>query len=292
MDEWKPDVVHVIPHWSYDFHVAWRQARARGCRVVMSVHDDLRYTLPDKHPFRKESLRMLGEVWRDVDHVFAISQELGEEYNARYGKRSFEIITDGLASIPDDAVPMISGRLNVYFMGLFHYCYRENLRTLTRALARIKSQHPDLEINLSMRCGALEKNIDSAFPARALPFADQATVRSDMTQADLLYLPLPIGAGFEAFTRYSLSTKMVSYLGSGVPIVYHGPRDSAAAHLLIRNGAALVCDSLDDLEMIAVLDPKNGAKARSQVVENALKLARTSFPLEHLRHKFLKGIFP
>ncbi len=39
------------------------------------------------------------------------------------------------------------------------------------------------------------------------------------------------------FARYSLSTKMVTYAGSGVPILYHGPADSAAYELLNKNNA-------------------------------------------------------
>ena len=117
----------------------------------------------------------------------------------------------------------------------------ENLRALTRALARRQSERPETKISLIMRCGGLEKGIDSSFPAHVLPFAGHDTVLEDMTRADLLYLPLPFGEEFEKFTRYSLSTKMVAYLGSGVPILYHGPAESAAARLLLRHGAALMC---------------------------------------------------
>lgn len=287
--QWSPEVVHILPHWSCDFHLAWRLARARGCRVVMSVHDDLRYSLPPSHPFRKEALQTLGEVWREVDHVFVISQEMGEEYSSRYGPRPFEMITDGLESIPNRPAPVTEGRLNIYFMGLFHYNYRENLRALTHALARLKSQQPGLDLRLSLRCGSLEKGLDSAFPANVLPFADQETVLDDMTRADLLYLPLPFGDQFKDFTRYSLSTKMVSYLGSGVPILFHGPDESATARLLTRHRAAFTCHSLKDNELLDCLISSDDSN-RQETVENALMLARTSFPLEDLRRKFLRGL--
>ena len=61
-----------------------------------------------------------------------------------------------------------------------------------------------------------------------------------MESADLLYMPMPFGEAHEKFARYSLSTKMVTYAGSGVPILYHGPATSAAFDLLKRNDAAIL----------------------------------------------------
>jgi hypothetical protein len=105
-------------------------------------------------------------------------------------------------------------------------------------------------------------------------------------------MPLPFGTEHEAFTRFSLSTKMVSYLGSGVPILFHGPRDSAAAHLLEKHRAAVVCSSLEPAEIAAVLTSAVAPGPRRQIVENALAFARTAFPMDELRRKFLLGLFP
>ena len=292
IEEWQPDIVHILPHWCTDFHLAWRAARERGCRVVMSVHDDIHYTLAKTHPLRKEALEKMGEVWRDADHVFAISQELGDAYASRYGDRPYEIITDGLDKINDAPTPIVPSRLNVYYMGTFHYTYRDNLRALTRALSAIQREQPDLKISLTLRCDSLEKGIDSAFPARVLPFASQETVVDDMAHADLLYLPLPFGPAHEEFIRYSMSTKMVSYLASGVPILFHGPKDAAAGRLLERHHAALTSFSLDESALVGLLKSINDSQTRNAMVENALMLARTSFPLEVLRQRFLKGLLP
>jgi hypothetical protein len=292
MDAWSPQVVHVLPHWTCDFHAAWRHARSRGWRVVMSIHDDLAYALPGNHPLRKYALGMLAKMWPDLDHVFSISQELGDEYNARYGRRSFDIITDGVEKIADRPAPVVPGRLRVYFMGLFHYTYRANLQALTEALATVRREQPGLDLQLVMRCDSFPPGIDAAFPAQVLPFADQATVLQDMEMADLLYMPLPFGKEHEGFTRFSLSTKMVSYLGSGVPVLFHGPHDSAAAHLLEKNRAAVVCFSLDPAEIAALLKSAVAPKTRQQIVENALSFARTAFPMDILRRRFLAGLFP
>ncbi len=290
IDAWHPDVVHVIPHWANDFHVAWSEARKRGCRVVLSVHDDLEYAIPVRHPLRGEALDQLGKVWGDADHIFVISQELGEEYNRRYGQRPFEIITDGLEVIADRPLAIVPNRLRVCFFGLFHYNYRENLRVLTQALAKHKALHPQIDIKLTLRCENLERGIDSAFPAHVLPFASQTAVLEDMRNADLLYLPLPFESAHEGLVRYSLSTKLVSYLGSGVPILFHGPSLSAASQLLERHQAALLCHSLDESELLKLFNLHGNNQTRAAVVENALQLAKLSFPLDELRRRFLSGL--
>jgi hypothetical protein len=290
IDAWKPDVIHALVHGPSDFHVAWRAARRRGCRFVVSMHDDIRYTLALKHPLRDETLRMAGEVWRDADHRFVISEELAREYGTRYGERPWEINTDGLEEIPSQAAPIVPGRLRVYFMGLFHSDYRENLSALCGALAQLKKDLPETKIELIMRCGGFKKGTDAAFPARMLPYADQAAVIADMADVDLLYLPLPVGARYEPFTRFSLSTKMVSYLGSGVPILYHGPPGAAVAGLLEKHQAAFACHSLDEGDLVRALVSSLVAGRRDEVVGRALELARTRFSLIDLRRKFLGGL--
>jgi glycosyltransferase involved in cell wall biosynthesis len=290
MDKWQPAVVHILPHSSSDFHIAWRLARQKGLRVVMSVHDDLRATVPPQHPLREESESRLAEIWREVDHVFVISQEMGKEYSARYGRREFETMTDGVEEIAAKPVETPPHRLHVYFMGSFHYTYGENFRMLAGALAEFKRKNHDFDVKLTLRCGELPRNLNLEFEPEILPLSDQATVLRDMRQADLLYLPLQFDEAHKNFIRHSLSTKMVTYLGSGIPILYHGPCDSAAYGLLSVNRAAFMLNSLDGEAAQPLFKAATASSPRDQICSNALELARKSFRLDDLRRKFRQGI--
>jgi hypothetical protein len=100
----------------------------------------------------------------------------------------------------------------------------------------------------------------------------------------MLYLPLPFGKEHESFVRYSLSTKMITYLGSGLPIVYHGPIESAASQLLAQHQAAILLNSLDP-HCIA----ENLIKAKGNtdaIVQNALNLGHQQFLLIEQKNKF------
>jgi hypothetical protein len=118
-----------------------------------------------------------------------------------------------------------------------------------------------------------------------LPFSNEAQVRQDMESADLLYMPIPFGEAYAKFARYSLSTKMVTYAGSGIPILYHGPADSAAYELLNKNRAAFLLTSLAPEEVARTLTGISGSAA-ADVARNALALAQREFMLADQARKF------
>jgi hypothetical protein len=108
-----------------------------------------------------------------------------------------------------------------------------------------------------------------------------------MADADLLYLPLPFEAAEAALVRLSLSTKMVTYLGSGIPIFYHGPAESAAGDLLHRHNAAFLCTCLDPASIAeqltaAAVNIEQGALR----VVNASELAVRQFMIGDQRARF------
>jgi hypothetical protein len=106
-----------------------------------------------------------------------------------------------------------------------------------------------------------------------------------MESADLLYMPIPFGEAYEKFARYSLSTKMVTYAGSGVPILYHGPAASAAYDLLSKNNAAILLTTLEPEEIAGALFGLTRQR-RADIAVNALALAEREFMLVDQTRKF------
>jgi hypothetical protein len=82
---------------------------------------------------------------------------------------------------------------------------------------------------------------------------------------------------------------MVTYVGSGLPILYHGPTTSAAFDLLSRHDAAIFLTSLDEREIAQSLGGLTSAR-RETVARNALELARRQFLLEDQTRKFWGAI--
>ena len=283
--------VHIVPHCSGDFAQIYTVARNLGLPVFVSIHDDFRYTATGQ-PLIRKHLNDLGRLWREANGRFVISSELGEEYSHRYGKRGYTIHTDGIKVCDRFSYLPPTDYLHLYFMGLFHNPYRPNLRALVEGLTALSSQPRGSRITLKLRCGALKLE---GHEARAwisvLPFCAPDVLQHEMRDAHLLYLPLPFGKKAQDFYRFSLSTKMVTYLSAGVPILYHGPEDAAAARYLRRNDAAILIHSNDPAVIQRVINQAVAQPERlEQIRQNALVAVERDFDPAAIRHRFWDAV--
>ena len=281
--------LHSIPCGA-DFAASWRVARRLGLKFHLNVHDD-QFATPGRHVLGPQAINLLPEIWRDADSRFVISEPLGWEYCSRYGERPYEIITDGVETLGSLRVA-IPNRLNIYFMGLFHNRYEPNLACLSEAVEILRKNHPEWQAGIRLRCGAMRRGFrPGGTSIQILPFGTESDIENDLAQVDLLYMPLPFGPEDEFFVRFSLSTKMVTYLGSGIPILYHGPQNSAAHGVLTAGGAAFTFDSLHAAALAEILarvvaHPELGR----QHAGRALELAFAKFLLSDQRSRFWGSI--
>ena len=278
--------LHAIAHGGVDFHHAYRLSKKLRVPFFLHVHDDVVYTSVGRAPQQVIS-NCLAEAWLGADVRFVISNELGQEYNQRYGVRDFVVVTDGLDRVV--ALPRSAAKqLRVYFMGLFHLVYERNLQVFIEALELLSAQvDPGVARSITLRCGSIRPALrKQSRLVRVLPFGSEADVQTDFDSADWLYLPLPFSEEHRAFGAYSLSTKMVTYLGSGLPILYHGPAGTAAHNLLSKHRAAALITSLDPEEIAGVLAELLPDDAGSELAANALSLARTNFLRSEQHEKF------
>jgi len=280
--------IHVVPHAGLDFAQAQTVARELALPFLISMHDDLAYTAGSGARRAKREADM-RRAWREASARFVISEALGREYCQRYGARDYDVVTDGLTDLVPPRVNAEPDQLRIYFMGLFHMVYERNLRALLDGLKIFENQHPSISVQVTCRCEHVRSEVLTGTKAvTILPFASEAQVRKDMEGADLLYMPLPFGEAYEKFARYSLSTKMVTYAGSGVPILYHGPVTSAAYDLLQQDNAAIFLTTLEPEEIARVLSGET-REGRADIAANALGLAGREFMLVDQTRKFWDG---
>lgn len=283
--------VHALAHGCCDTLAAFKAAKQNGLPFFLSVHDDPAYCLKG-HPFREKILSRVVDCWREAKARFVISDEMGHELCRRWGKQDYRLVTDGLVDIARQARPQRPKRLSVYFMGLLHISYEANFITLQKALRIVAEKNPDFEVHLTLRGALLRREaVIEHELLRLLPFADEARVQMDMNDADLLYQPLSLHPASQAMNAYSLSTKMITYLGSGLPILFHGPADSAAGKLLATNKAAFVCGNNDPHLLAQTLSQSLGSE-REPVVLSALKLANHKFQLSDVHRRFWSSFYP
>lgn len=278
--------IHVIPH-VYDVVPVQRVAAQLGIPCFITVHDDIESTVAG-HPFKSEIVRATASIWRSAKAAFAISEEIGQEYCRRYGERHFEVITDGLSTIAEAPKAWDGKSFHLFFMGLFNQGYKENFRVLLDALKIVRAERPEWKITVTARSGYILCPLQpDDVPVNVVQFSkDVREAERQMLTADLLYQPMTFEG--ESFGRFSMSTKMVSYLGSGIPILYHGPEYAAACKLLAGHQAAVCCTSLDARIMARQL--MEAMPGGQEVARHALALARERFMLADQQRRFWQSI--
>lgn len=271
--------VHALAH-ELDFWQALQAARHLNLPYYLTVHDHI---LEVQRKRQQVALAMMQEAWQAARAVAVICDPLGEDYCRRFGKRDYVVITDGCATVAEKPLPVRSDRVSVYFMGLVHGDYSANFKAISEAISMMQASDSALSPSLTIR-GTMEKKLLPGTQATYLPWGDDEAIKKDMSTADLLYLPLPFQKELENFPRFSLSTKMVTYLASGVPILYHGPRYAAAAKLLEEHDAAIIVDTLNPDAITKII--KDSVHRRHVIAENGLRLAVKDFSLAENRRRF------
>ena len=279
-------VVHAVPH-GLDFWHAFEVASDMGLPYILNVHDDLEYNI-GRRPYYEEAVDRLRQVWQQADQRFVISNAMGETYTRRFGDAPYGVVTDGLILEHIASEPLSAPeQLSVYFMGAMHLTYHANVRALRHALEQWCLATGRCA-RLIFRGSTSPVSGSSLLKVEERPFADEETLRKDFDDAGILYFPLPFGKEHTAFVKYSLSTKLVTYLGSGRPILYHGPKEAAAAQLLADHDAALIVDSLDGEALLGGLRELFADGQR--YAANALKLGREQFRMEKQQRTFWNGV--
>ena len=268
------DVLHVINHGTYS-SVLCDKHFLTNKKLWSSFHDH--FNLCSSY----EETKLL---WCKSDRRLVISEELGIEYQRLFSKKPFEIITDGLYS-NELSKPKSSKQndLLVYFGGLLHIEYYELFMVLADALDSLIKDN--FTIKLVLRG---TQNLDFLSNRKfSVEYRKDfiLDVKQELDLADIVYLPIKFNE--PDFYLYSLSTKMVGYLGASGVILYHGPSNSAACNLLYKNDAAFLCNTLQLNDMIDTLNDILDNKGKQlQVSKNAKELAIKDFDLIKIQNRF------
>lgn len=269
------DIIHLIHHGPYSTAL-FTPEFLRGKQLWVSFHDHYSTT--------HTTFESTDAFWKKANRRLVISEEMGQEYQRLFGDFDYEIITDGITSEEIKAPREINKAepVIIYFSGLLHLGYYPLFRTLADALDVLTRQAISFKLVLrgTQELDFLNNRL-FAIEYRAGFISDDA-IKQELDAASILYLPIKFSDA--DFYLYSLSTKMVSYLGAPGSILYHGPLDSAACRLMERSGAAVCCGSLnaDDL----VKDLQTLLEGRSEVSANAKLLAKTDFNLTGIQERF------
>lgn len=268
------DVLHVVNHGPFSAALC-NDDFCRGKQLWVSFHDHFSTTFSNFDDAK--------QLWSAADRRMVISKELGDEYQKLFGDKPYTIITDGVETSELSKPSIIKQTpIIIYFAGLLHLEYVELFKVLADALDVLTER--GLKFKLILRGTQTIKFLNNrSFEVEYLPTTlNNPELKNELDSASILYLPIKFTT--PDFYRYSLSTKMVGYLGGSGAILYHGPVDSAACAILKSAKAAVCCNTLKTEDMaesiLNLVDSKNTASSAAK------KLAVESFDMASIQKLF------
>jgi glycosyltransferase involved in cell wall biosynthesis len=267
------DVLHVINHGQF-CAVLCEDDFLNNRKLWVSFHD---------HFSLCSSFEDTKFLWDKADRRLAISNELGLEYQRLFGNLNFELITDGV-SADEISKPKETNQssITIYFTGLLHIDYYPLFEVLANALDVLSDTERKFNLILRGSQKLTFLNNRKFNVEYRTNFVSDNEIKNELDEADILYLPIKFT--LPDFYLYSLSTKMIGYLGASGTILYHGPEDSAANQLLQKNQSADSCVSLNVDDMVKSLNKI--MKSKNTASTNAKKLAQSQFLLKEIQNKF------
>ena len=265
----KPDCIFAIyfqPHWIF---AAWMASRVTGVPLVYHVHDAFLESF--EHRKNSRFLRWLERKTLTGARVLALDDNMAQHYEQRYAiqctmlrhiVRHAPYPAAAAAATPSPSfeaaktptvwsgAPRRAKELTIGFSGAV---YDSNSRQLAE-LCRLVGEDPSLRLRI--RTGYTVSQLEAlgiCGPRVEIGFAPSyEQMLLDLTQCDLLYLPLHFEKGpmaAEGAMEFSLPTKIFDFLLSGVPILAHCPphfslsrffRKYPCAHILNEPGPEAV----------------------------------------------------
>ena len=268
------DVLHVVDHGAFSDALC-TDTHCGSHKLWVSFHDHYSTTFG--------SYDASFTLWTRAARRLVISNELGVEYQRLFGNKPFEIITDGVTSSEVSPAEAINtGIYNIYFAGLLHIDYIPLFGVLANALDALTKQGHRFKLVLRGTQNIPFLN-DRMFTTEYRPMTiNNAELKRELDESTILYLPIKITK--PDFYRYSLSTKMVGYLGAPGAILYHGPADSAAANLLQQHNAAICRGDMNEEKLSE--DILTLIKSGALISANATTLARQQFDMDDIQKRF------
>jgi len=269
------DAIHLVSHGPF-CGAFDNEALLTGKELWVSFHDHF--------STNSSTFEATFNLWNKSDRRLVISREMGDEYQKLFGFKEYELITDGVSaeeiSKPEDIVA--STPITVYFAGLLHTDYYPLFIVLADALDTISKQGYQFKLIMRGTDPVDFLNNRSFETEYRSDFVSDKEIKEELDSASILYLPIKFT--LPDFYLYSLSTKMIGYLGASGTILYHGPGDSAACNLLRKSGSAACCASLEADDMINIL--LQLINDRNDYSANAKKVAHAEFNFDIIQKRF------
>lgn len=251
------DMVWAPLHEPTIVYMARTVALELGARLITLVWDPLEYVFSNILCLDTISSRsLLGEfesTLRAAERCGVASEAMKNEYESKYGIKSV-VLRHGIhpskwkrpAKSPNNGRQFVIG-----FAGTL-YAVRE-WRALISALSRVNWHIGGSEISLLL-VGNHDKFLRGDDHIRYLGWRHiDEVIDLFSTEVDVAYLPYWFDEYYRSAAELCFPAKLTTYLASGRPVLFHGPKYASLTDFFTRFPVGPCCHSLESPEIIECL---------------------------------------
>ncbi len=167
-----------------------------------------------------------------------VSPRMSAEYKKKYGIPAITV-TRGVRCLPSRHEPSLDKGIKVILGGLASNCTPPWPTNLVEALASLaRSTGKPVEFH------CFDPAVVQTDPlVKVHQLLPEKEFEEFIRSMHIGYACDPLTSLGRRFAASSLPTKIITYVGFGLPFVYHGPRDSTVGDLLVRYKAGVIVES-------------------------------------------------
>jgi glycosyltransferase involved in cell wall biosynthesis len=225
----------------------------------------------------------------------AICEEMAEAYEERYGY-AFEhfqntVDADAWSALAKKDLSIKDHIKVVYTGSILPYAQLQSLRDCCRAVDILSREGLKISLDIYTPLSLFGSYIHEFPKSDVIRFHE--TITDDemffaiLGQADVLLLPVNFDLGSRQFIRYSMPTKVPSYLTSRTPILVYGPPDVAQVRYAIREKWGYTVNEKGvDRVKLGLLELVQNLELRKNISEAARRAAQKNHDAVRIRARF------
>lgn len=240
----------------------------------------------------KKSEQIFREILSLSDIRFTATQKMATDYAEKY-HLDFTCFTNPVRLVMSENCEKKKSVVpNIVFIGKVGWHNSKAIDSLILAVRELNSEGIKLTVDIFTdtppdKIRYFLKNEDNNVVFhKPIPNKD---IPDLLSMAHLLYLPISIDEKTKLFTKYSMSTKMGEYLGSGTPFIYVGPEGIAMTDFLEDNHYPFVIKT-NDIGLLKKHIIKGLKEDHSDMLNRCRQLAEEFFDLGKVSISFVETI--
>ncbi len=233
----------------------WNIVRKLNIPLVTQVWDDPNWVLMNSGL----DLVVQKDLFKKFDYLIASSQvcataswQMSKQYEKKYKVKTIPIVAPGDKKLSKKFRKMNVRQIHIALAGQLYA--QTEWQALVQALSNQNWFVLGKPVKLHLFGHFLKNDFNKDLPIELHSYKSQTKLIELLSDMDICYCPYWFDRSFEAVAKTSFPSKITSYLVSGRPVLFHGPKYASPAVFIEENGCGVCCYSLESQDIIKAIE--------------------------------------